>query len=155
MGEEELCITSLQNKVMPFIRYKIGDKGKVIYEHDCPCGSKEPIVSLKMVRENDWIYNEDGTVNHSDLFCNIVEKINLMLQQAILQYQIIQTNYKEFDVYIVMNDGEDALRIQTLFVEFYEKYQQRSTFTFYFVDYLYPGEKTGKLAWYISKIKGE
>lgn len=155
VGEEELCITSLQNRVMPFIRYKIGDKGKVIYEHDCPCGSKEPIVSLKMARENDWIYNEDGTVSHSDIFCNIIDKINLALQQAILQYQIVQTNYKEFDVYIVMNDEEDAGRIQTMFVEFYEKYQQRSTFIFYFVDYLYPGEKTGKLAWFISKIKGE
>lgn len=155
VGEEDLCITSLQNKVMLFIRYKIGDKGKVIYEHNCPCGSKEPIVELKMARENDWIYHADGTVCHSDLFCNIVDKINLSLQQAILQYQIVQTDYKEFEVYIVMNEGEDASRIQTMFVEFYEKYQQKSTFIFYFVDSLYPSEKTGKLAWFISKMKGE
>ena len=77
---EDLCITSLHNKVMPFIRYKIGDKGKVIYEHNCPCGSREPVIDLQKARQNDWIYHADGTVSHSDLFCNIVDKINLSLQ---------------------------------------------------------------------------
>ncbi len=151
VGEDDLCITSLQNKVMPFIRYKIGDKGKVIYEHSCPCGSREPVIDLQKVRQNDWIYHADGTVSHSDLFCNIVDKINLSLQQAILQYQIIQTDYEEFEVYIVINEEEDDLEIQTMFVTFYEKYQRKSTF--YFVDYLYPSEKTGKLAWFVSKVK--
>lgn len=153
VGEDDLCITSLQNKVMPFIRYKIGDKGKVIYEHSCPCGSREPVIDLQKVRQNDWIYHADGTVSHSDLFCNIVDKINLSLQQAILQYQIIQTDYEEFEVYIVINEEEDDLEIQTMFVTFYEKYQRKSKFTFYFVDYLYPSEKTGKLAWFVSKVK--
>lgn len=153
VGEEEICITSLHNKVMPFVRYKIGDKGKILYEHNCPCGSKEPVIELKVFRENDWIYNEDGTVSHSDIFCNIVDKINLALQQVILQYQIIQTDYKEFEVYIVMDDEEDMDEIQKMFIEFYEKYQQKSKFVFHFVDYLYPGEKTGKLAWFVSKMK--
>ena len=150
---EDLCITSLHNKVMPFIRYKIGDKGKVIYEHNCPCGSREPVIDLQKARQNDWIYHADGTVSHSDLFCNIVDKINLSLQQAILQYQIIQTDYEEFEVYIVINEEEDDLEIQTMFVTFYEKYQRKSKFTFYFVDYLYPSEKTGKFAWFVSKVK--
>ena len=153
VGEDDLCISSLHNKVMPFIRYKIGDKGKVIYEHNCPCGSREPVIDLQKARKNDWIYHADGTVSHSDLFCNIVDKINLSLQQAILQYQIIQTDYEEFEVYIVINEKEDALEIQTMFVTFYEKYQRKSKFTFYFVDYLYPSEKTGKLAWFVSKVK--
>lgn len=155
VGEDDLCITSLQNRVMPFIRYKIGDKGRVIHGHNCPCGSREPIINLRMTRENDWIYHEDGTVSHSDLFCNIVDKINLSLQQAILQYQIIQMNYDEFEIYLAIDQEQDTSRIKTMFVEYYEKYQQKGLFTFYFVDYLYPSEKTGKLAWFISKMKGD
>ena len=43
-NEDDICITSLHNKVMPFIRYKIGDKGKIIHNHNCPCGSQEPMI---------------------------------------------------------------------------------------------------------------
>ena len=43
-NEDDICITSLHNKVMPFIRYKIGDKGKIIHNHKCPCGSQEPMI---------------------------------------------------------------------------------------------------------------
>lgn len=155
IGEEDLCITSLHNKVMPFVRYKIGDKGRVIHNHDCPCGSKEPVIELRMARENDWIYNSDGTVSHSDIFCNIVDKINLLLQQVIKQFQIIQIDYHTFKAYLVIDEEEAAGEIQKLFIENYEKYQERIEITFFFVDYLFPSEKTGKLAWFSSNMKGE
>lgn len=153
--EDDICVTSLQNKVMPFIRYKIGDKGKVIQKNDCPCGCKDPVIELEKARENDWIYHADGTVSHSDLFCYIVEKINLMFEQIILQYQIVQINYNEFEIYLVLSEQEFSNEIKRLFTENYEIYQQKSDFTFYFVDYLYPSEKTGKVAWFTSKMRGE
>lgn len=153
--QNDLCITSLQNKVMPFIRYKIGDKGRVIQIHNCPCGNAEPIIELEKSRENDWIYHTDGTVSHSDVFCHIIEKINLYQQQAIQQYQIVQVDYDEFDIYIVLDDEEEASLVQIMFKEMYEKYQQGSVLKFHFVDYLYPSEKTGKLAWFTSKMRGE
>lgn len=149
--EKDICITSLHNKVMPFIRYKIGDRGRLTRNHSCPCGNREPIIKLDMARENDWIYNSDGTKSHSDLFCNVINMINLELQQVIMQYQIVQIDYKEFEVYLVINDKEASSSIVELFIKCYEKYQERSIFKFFFVDYLYPSEKTGKLAWFISK----
>lgn len=106
-NEDDICITSLHNKAMPFIRYKIGDKGKIIHNHNCPCGSREPMIRLNMARENDWIYNRDGTKCHSDLFCSVIDKINLALQQAVIQYQIIQKDYNEFDVYLVIDEEEE------------------------------------------------
>lgn len=154
VGEGDLCVTSLHNKVMPFIRYKVGDKGKIINKTRCLCGNNEPIVELEMARENDWIYNADGTRCHSDLFCNVIQKINIVLQQAIKQYQIVQKDYNEFDVYLVIDEEDEKILIKNMFVEYYEIYQERSKFNFFFVDYLYPSEKTGKLAWYISKVKG-
>lgn len=150
--EDHICVTSLHNKVMPFIRYKIGDKGKLITNAACSCGCKEPIIELDVARENDWIYNADGTVCHSDLFCNVINKINLALQQAIKQYQIIQKDYDEFDVHFVMENNEEADLVQNLFIKYYEKYQKRSKFNFFFCDFLLPSERTGKLAWFISKV---
>lgn len=149
--EKDICITSLHNKVMPFIRYKIGDRGSLTRNHCCPCGNREPIIKLDMARDNDWIYNSDGSRSHSDLFCNVINMINLQLQQVIMQYQIVQTDYKEFEVYLVINDKDASSFIMELFIKYYEKYQERSMFNFFFVDFLYPSEKTGKLAWFISK----
>lgn len=151
--DNHICVTSLQNKVMPFIRYKIGDKGKIVTNHHCLCGCNEPIIELDMARENDWIYQSDGTVCHSDLFCNVITKINLTLQQAVKQYQIIQTAYDAFEVYLVVDEEEEIGLIKELFIKNYEKYQKKSKFTFFFVDFLFPSEKTGKLAWFISNIK--
>ncbi len=152
--DDSICVTSLHNKVMPFIRYKVGDRGRLIYDINCQCGCKEPIIELYKGRENDWIYNEDGSVCHSDIFCHVIDMINLELQQAILQYQIVQTDYKFFEVYIVAFDRAEIGIIEALFQKNYEIYQPRSEFTFFFVDYLYPCEKTGKLAWFITKLEG-
>lgn len=153
VDEDNLCITSLHNKVMPFIRYKIGDRGKLIHNPGCQCNSKEPVIELKMARENDWIYNSDGTVCHSDLFCHVIDKINLELQQAIVQYQIVQVDYKVFEVYFVIHDRDEETTIKELFLKNYERYRHKSEFSFFFVDSLYPSEKTGKLAWFVSKCK--
>lgn len=77
------------------------------------------------------------------------------MEQVILQYQIIQTDYSEFEIYFVMNEDEYASRVQSMFADYFEKYQQGNVLRFHFVDYLYPSEKTGKLAWFTSKMRGE
>ena len=154
VGQNELCVTSLHNKVMPFVRYKLGDRGQILTDKKCLCGSREPVVELNMARDNDWIYNSDGTRCHSDLFYNVVSKINFKLEQVVMQYQIVQIDYNVFEVYLVVENDCEKKLIEELFVTYYEKYQAKSTFKFFFLDCLYPSEKTGKLAWFISKVKG-
>jgi hypothetical protein len=34
----EIYVTNLWNKVMPFVKYKTGDKGEVVYGKECRCG---------------------------------------------------------------------------------------------------------------------
>ncbi len=152
VGEDEICVTSLQNKVMPFIRYKIGDRGKMIGGHNCSCGCKEPIIELSMARENDWIYNKDGTVSHSDMFCHAIDCINLTLEQAVSQYQIIQVDYDEFEVHLVVQEKRERPMVQELFLKHIGNYQRERKFEFFFVDSLYPSEKTGKLAWFVTTL---
>jgi len=48
----------------------------------------------------------------------------------------------------VVDDEEDIPEVQMLFKKLCDKDQIRGEFTFSFVDYLYPSEKTGKLAWF-------
>lgn len=42
-GEGEFIVTTLLNDVMPLIRYKIGDLGKVAYK-TCPCGRQTQVI---------------------------------------------------------------------------------------------------------------
>lgn len=56
-GEGELIVTTLLNDVMPLIRYKIGDLGKVSYRK-CSCGRESPIL--------EELYGKVGAVIVSD-----------------------------------------------------------------------------------------
>lgn len=144
--DNQICITSKHNRVMPFVRYKVGDRGRLCTDKNCSCGSQEPILELEMARDNDLIQKADGSVAHYDCLFGVIERINLMLEMAILQFQIIQTDYEKFDVYMVVDDEEDIPEVQMLFKKLCDKDQIRGEFTFSFVDYLYPSEKTGIFA---------
>ena len=154
VDDDQICVTSKHNRVMPFIRYKVGDRGRLCDDRSCSCGSMEPILELDMSRENDLIQNADGSVTHYDCFFGVIERINLMLEMAVLQFQIVQTDYEKFDVYMVVDDKEDIPEVQMLFKKLCDNNQIRGEFTFSFADYLYPSEKTGKLAWFCSTMKG-
>ena len=123
--DNQICITSKHNRVMPFVRYKVGDRGRLCTDKNCSCGSQEPILELEMARDNDLIQKADGSVAHYDCLFGVIERINLMLEMAILQFQIIQTDYEKFDVYMVVDDEEDIPEVQMLFKKLCDKDQIR------------------------------
>src|SRR5208337_3473893 len=51
-----LYVTDLDNNVMPFIRYKTGDEGKIIEGKTCDCGLAHPILYDVKGRRTDY-YN--------------------------------------------------------------------------------------------------
>ena len=63
---------------MPFVRYKVGDRGRLCTDKNCSCGSQEPILELEMARDNDLIQKADGSVAHYDCLFGVIERINLM-----------------------------------------------------------------------------
>ena len=84
--EGEIVITSLDNTLMPIIRYQTGDMGKLI-EVACPCGKTLPLIEFR------------GRIMHNIILPN-GEKISFQLlreffeeetlSDRILQYQIRQ-----------------------------------------------------------------
>ena len=58
-GEEgDIVITMFENEVMPFIRYKIGDRGRILTE-ECFCGRKNPRL-IFVGRDSQFIRLRDG-----------------------------------------------------------------------------------------------
>jgi len=66
-GEDRLVVTSLTHRLMPFIRYELGDAGKLL-EGPCPCGSPFPLMEMGMCRKNDLILTSTGKRVHPAWF---------------------------------------------------------------------------------------
>jgi len=104
-GEDRLIITSLSNRLMPFIRYDIGDSGK-LKEGDCACGSPFPLMELGLCRSNDLIKTSTGKSIHPSCFNRL-----LYGQTDIKQYQYIQTELDKITLNIV---STSKLEIETV-----------------------------------------
>jgi phenylacetate-CoA ligase len=66
-GEDRLLVTSLTNRLMPFLRYELGDAGQLL-EGPCPCGSPFPLMEMGMCRKNDLIRTPGGKRIHPAVF---------------------------------------------------------------------------------------
>jgi phenylacetate-CoA ligase len=84
-NEKKLLVTSLTNRVMPFIRYDIGDYGKLL-DGECPCGSPFPLMEMGLCRSNDLLTAGNGKVIYPSYFIHLLDGV-----RGIKQYQFIQT----------------------------------------------------------------
>lgn len=57
-----ILVTNLFNRTMPFIRYRLGDRGSMLEEDDarCSCGYLGPSLALLAGREDDYLWLPDG-----------------------------------------------------------------------------------------------
>lgn len=146
--EGELCITTLTNYAMPLIRYRVGDLGR-IEPNNCKCGCKGAILKLMNGRNNDWIIDREGRKINAYVFARCVQNVNQIIENAILQFQIIQINIDLFNVNLVIDESCDADEICNLFLDnLYEKSLEDAKFEFFLFSNLFPDDVSGKLKWF-------
>lgn len=83
--EDKLIITSLTNRVMPMIRYDIGDSG-TLKTGDCACGSPFPLLEMGVCRSNDLIKTSAGKNVYPSYFIHLLDGFD-----GIKQFQFVQT----------------------------------------------------------------
>lgn len=84
LADDRLVVTSLTNRLMPFIRYDIGDSGR-LREGGCDCGWPFPLMEMGMCRQNDIIRTADGRSVHPAYFNGLLYGI-----AGIRQYRWVQ-----------------------------------------------------------------
>jgi phenylacetate-CoA ligase len=84
-GEHRLLVTSLTNRVMPMIRYALGDLGR-LRDGQCACGSPFPMLALDVCRKNDLIVTPAGHKIYPSWFVHLLDG-----QSGIEQFQFVQT----------------------------------------------------------------
>jgi len=68
----KLVVTKLNNRLMPIIRYDIGDRGRIV-EHSCPCGRTDPLFEL--LGRSDDILNIGGYNVSPDHLASVIAKV--------------------------------------------------------------------------------
>lgn len=152
----EICVTTLRNRVMPLVRFRLEDCGRLYRDMYCACGRHGDILELQAGRSNDWIVMRDGKKRHSYALLQIIHRINFETDGIITQYQIIQEEYAKFLVTIVLEDSEFFDGIASQITERFEKRLGESVeVEVKMTKRILPKEQTGKLACFLSKIKEE
>ena len=96
---DEIIVTDLYNKAMPFIRYAIGDVG-IQAGSSCSCGRTFPLIKEIIGRESDEIFLPDGTgIMATTQLCGILEEYD-----GILEYQWIQNCIGELELLIIADN---------------------------------------------------
>lgn len=85
-GERHLVVSSLSDRLMPFIRYDTGDIGHLI-EGECACGSPFPTMHMSLCRHNDLIRTPNGRQLHPAYFNQLLYGMT-----QVHRYQWVQTS---------------------------------------------------------------
>lgn len=153
-GEEgEIIVTGLYNRVMPLIRYRIGDVG-IPTSEKCSCGRSLPLLEGIQGRSDDYLILPSGRkisyMNFYDYFYKEMEK-NVF---CISQFQIVQDSIDKIFFKVVKGrnlDFETLNKIKSAIETFFTKHGENLEVIMQVVDDI-PMGKTGKRARLISNI---
>jgi len=160
-GEEgDIALTSLHNSTMPFVRYTLGDRGK-ISSGKCSCGHPGKLLKLTKTKKNDLVrVDKDADIPPYEFTFAFQCVIDIM-KTEILQYQMEQTGYFSFIVTVVTRDKDllENADMQEDFEHIFKEniiheYLRKGIFTFRFRDEL-PSEKSTKKMRTFWAFKGD
>ncbi len=150
----QICITGLNNRSMPFIRYNLEDTGILRKGCTCGCGNNTPYLEICAGRGNDVIELNNGKRVECVVFFYVIEWINTNFNNIILQFQIIRTMQYRFEVKLVLfeNSNDMFIKIKSAFVEKISEYGFKDyEWVFFSVDIIPPQQDTQKLNFYYDK----
>ena len=105
----DLVITSLHNYAMPFIRYQMGDRGR-LGTSQCPCGRNPPLLEEVSGRSMESFVRRDGAVV-SPIFL-ITTLGNLIDTAVIRRVQLVQESHDLVVVRFVAGEAVGTTALQ-------------------------------------------
>ena len=93
----DILITQLNNYAMPFIRYRIGDIGR-LSDEICPCGNQLPILAELLGRSTATFRTRTDTLIHGGYFTQ--QFYNVI---GVDQFQLIQETLKHCVLKLIIN----------------------------------------------------
>ncbi|SDF91497.1 phenylacetate-CoA ligase [Fontibacillus panacisegetis] len=107
----ELVVTSLFNKLMPFVRYNLQDLG-TIETKGCDCGSKSPVITLYGGRTGDILKGTNMLGNN--LFNRILNRLMKCNHDVVDGFRVEQYSLNHIVIFIVKGPNYTHLSEQLL-----------------------------------------
>lgn len=109
-GIGDLLITNLDGYSMPFVRYRVGDRGRLGDGADCPCGSPLPTLDRLEGRRNDFLAGSEGRRVHGSAANYVMREM-----PQVAQYRLVQRADLSLDIEVIANGpwGEAETRAVT------------------------------------------
>ena len=101
-GEGDLVITNLHNYVMPFIRYKIGDRARVSDYKKCNCGINLPLIDEVIGRKMELIKFPNGNRVMGSFWTLLIRSY-----EGIQDFKVVQKSLEEINIYYTINNKFD------------------------------------------------
>ena len=141
----DILITQLNNYVMPFIRYRIGDIG-LLSDEMCPCGNRLPILADLLGRSTATFRTRIGTLIHGGYFTQQFHGV-----AGVSQFQLIQETLKRCVLKLVVNDQWRAATRHDLVQKIQDRLGTDVVVEVVFVDDI-PLPASGKREFTISRV---
>jgi phenylacetate-CoA ligase len=134
----EIVVTDLYNRVMPLIRYRVGDTG-VYSDRSCPCGRGMPMLEEVVGRMADFLKRRDGSRVSG---VSLVER-TLTAIPGLAQMQLVQTALDHIELNLVRGPGYTDRSTQQLIGELKEVFGEDLRVDVNFLEQI-PRETSGK-----------
>lgn len=154
--EGDIYITSLSNYAMPFLRYQTGDRGILVQDPKCPCGSTRPELILKSGRSSDYITLRNAEKLNAYVLLGIIEYTNEYMGTPIKQFQIIQTDIDRFTVKLVLKEEFSTWQSgvkENFLLNIQEERLKNAQWDFQFMECILPDLQTGKFKYFINRYE--
>ncbi len=146
----QVYVTSLHNKVMPLIRYQIGDMAVPAKNEQCSCGRGLPLIEKVAGRTVDIFKTKNGELIDGEYFTHL-----LYFKEGIEKFQVLQKDYNSIIVSIVLKKKESLKDIEEEIEDITQKIKlvmgEGCNVKFKFVDEI-PPSKSGKYLYTISEV---
>jgi len=143
-GTGDLLITNLDGYAMPFIRYRIGDRGS-LESGLCSCGLPLPRLRELQGRANDFLVGREGRLVHNSSADYILRD-----NPSLKQYQLRQHPDHSIDLYLVSNRELGDAERERIRWGLARILDEVVPVNFYMTQSIAP-EKSGKYRWLISE----
>lgn len=130
--DNEIIVTNLNNCLMPFIRYAVGDLASEINYKPCKCGRFSPRISRLIGRDNDNIELPSGKIINGEffefLFFGMPEVIQYQITfsrskgEMIVKFHLKEkTGYAEKKVRQIMKEKYNFDNLQFVYTDSFDK----------------------------------
>jgi len=144
----EILVTTLDCSPMPFIRYRMGDIGK-IGASTCGCGRMLPVLQDFLGRTGEIFRTRDGRMISPNFWCRTF--MNVRLSDAIKRFQVIYVSNHSMKIKIVKNGTYTEATERILRDHLAKNFPQDMSFEFAYVPEIRP-QVSGKYQMVVNEM---